>query len=61
MRHLERRGAQDRGDLAEHFAGNSGRHDWHPEDVDRAVGELIDGGFADEIDGLIRPTVIPPL
>lgn len=43
-RHLERRGAQNMDDLVRHFV--HGAHGWYPEDLDRALAELIEFGFA---------------
>lgn len=60
-RHLDRRGEQTKDQLFDHFV--AGAHEWHPEDLDRAIGELVANGLVFEpgVDGLVALVVRSPL
>ena len=61
LRHLQRRGSQDREALVAHFI--DGRHEWYPEDLDRALSNLVDQGYVEEPDedGLYLTVLRSPL
>lgn len=61
LRHLQRRGPQDREALLAHFV--DGAHNWHPETLDAAIGELIETGYLFEpgADGIHTLVVRMPL
>jgi hypothetical protein len=58
---VDRRGPTDKADLWEHYCGRAGKHEWWPEDFDQALSELLEGGFVEDVDGILRRTVGPPL
>lgn len=61
LRHLQRRGSQSADDLVQHFV--YGSHSWYPEDLDRAIAELVEASYLAPADpkGFYRLTLRSPL
>jgi hypothetical protein len=61
LRHLQRRGPQNVSQLFAHFC--EGAHEWYPEDLDRALCELVETGHITPPDqcGVHRLTLRSPL